>query len=61
MQTVKAQMFYQAEGEEYEMGDPVEIEVTDEELEKLQQQSPTYIARLGETYGLLEDEGMRRY
>ncbi|MDR5801591.1 hypothetical protein [Caballeronia sp. LZ001] len=54
MQKVKVQQFYEVEGDKHELGEAAEIEVTDEELEQLQEGGPVWIERLGETYGLIE-------
>lgn len=56
MQTVKVQMFYDAEGGEFAVEDPEEIEATDEELTQLKRGSFVWLPRLQATYALLEKD-----
>ncbi|NPT38963.1 hypothetical protein [Paraburkholderia xenovorans] len=49
-------MFYDAEAGEYEVEEPEEIEVTDEELAQLKRGSFVWLPRLGATYALIEKD-----
>ena len=53
MKTVKVQEFYEVEDDLMELGDEQEIELTEDEIDQIND-GPQYIARLNQYFGLLD-------
>jgi len=53
VKTVKVQEFYEVEDDLMELGDEQEIELTEDEIDQIND-GPQYIARLNQYFGLLD-------